>query len=83
VHDHLTATELHPLFGERIPLINPRRSISTRRRCESGRQSLTRRSVQIFEGDESIDCASMGRDPDTAGRASRSADQGAVATNGY
>ena len=38
VHDLLTAKELKPGFvfdGERIPLINPQRGISSRSRCDS------------------------------------------------
>src|SRR5258706_8781288 len=38
IHDHLTATELQPGFlfrGERIPLVNPQRGISSLNRCGS------------------------------------------------
>jgi hypothetical protein len=81
VHDHLTAAELKPGFvfrQERIPLINPQRGIF---KPQQMRFLLTvfpkpggkvwyndQREVhrQIFQGDETIDYAFMGQNPDAA-----------------
>ena len=85
VHDHLTATELKPVFVfdvARTPLVNPQRGIfkpqpmrfllsdqdrvSRSRAARSGTTTSAKVHRQIFEGDETIDYAFMGQDPDAA-----------------
>src|ERR1700716_3053875 len=63
IHDHLTATELKPGFlfrDERIPLVNPQRGGKV---WYDDQREVHR---QIYLGDETIDYAFMGKNPDAA-----------------
>ena len=75
VHDHLTAQQLGEGFyfaGERYPLVNPRRGIFTINTVfpKTGNRVWydDQREVhrQIFDGDQMVDYAFMGDNPDAA-----------------